>query len=213
MASPFEGFLESPVAMSSTGAKWDERFRLGEHGSAEVDPILSLSKKYLPLLVTARAAQPIALDVACGAGRHAVYLASEVFRVTAVDLSAQGLTQARQLAASRNVSIETQQVDLEAEGVDLGESRYDLVAVCFFLHRPLFPALRRAVRPGGLVVYKTYSVDQLQYPGRPRHRMHMLEHNELLREFKGFRVLHYAEEWEGKGTAALIAQKPENATP
>ena len=80
-----------------------------------------------------------------------MYLASEVFRVTAVDLSAQGLTQARQLAASRNVSIETQQVDLEAEGVDLGESRYDLVAVCFFLHRPLFPALRRAVRPGGLV--------------------------------------------------------------
>lgn len=195
--------------MSSTGAKWDERFRLGEHGSAEIDPVLSLSKKYWPLLVTARDVQPTALDVACGAGRHAVYLAGEGFRVSAVDLSAEGLTQARQLAACRNVSIETQQVDLEAEDVDLGESLYDLVVVCFFLHRPLLPVLRRAIRPGGLVVYKTYSVDQLKYPGRPRHRMHMLEHNELLREFADFRILDYTEEWEGKGTAALVAQKPE----
>lgn len=198
--------------MSSTGAKWDERFRLGEHGAAEIDPILSLSKKYWPLLATAQDARPTALDAACGAGRHSVFLASEGFRVTAVDLSAEGLTQARQLAASRKVSIETQQADLEAEGVDLGESLYDLVAVCFFLHRPLFPALWRAVRPGGLVVYKTYSVDQLKYPGRPCHRMHMLEHNELLREFADFRVLYYTEEWEGKGTAALIAQKPGSPT-
>jgi SAM-dependent methyltransferase len=199
--------------MSSTDAKWDERFRRGEHGSVEIDPILALSKQYWPLLKTPPDSQSSALDVACGAGRHAVYLACEDFRVTAVDLSAEGLTQARQLAASRNASIETQQVDLEAEGVDLGESQYDLVAVCFFLYRPLFPVLRRAVRPGGLLVYKTYSVDQLKYPGRPRHRMHMLEHNELLREFAGFRALHYAEEWERKGTAALIAQKPENSTP
>lgn len=199
--------------MSSTGVKWDERFRRGEHGSVEIDSILSLSKKYWPLLVTAQDSRPAALDVACGAGRHAVYLAGEGFHVTAVDLSAEALTKTRQLAASGNVSIETQQVDLEAEAVDLGESRYDLVAVCFFLHRPLSPVLRRAVRPGGLVVYKTYSVDQRKYPGRPRHRMHMLEHNELLREFADFRVLHYTEEWEGKGTAALIARKPEISTP
>ena len=56
-------------------------------------------------------------------------------------------------------------------------------------------------------MYKTYSVDQLRYPGRPSHRAHMLEYNELLRAFAGFRVLRYEEEWEGRGTAALIAQK------
>ncbi len=199
--------------MSSTGAKWDERFRLGEHGSPQIDPILPLSKKHWPLLVASQDSRPAALDVACGAGRHAVYLAGAGFHVTAMDLSAEGLTQARQLASSRSVLIETEQIDLEAGGVDLGESKYDLVAVCFFLHRPLFPVLRRSVRPGGLVVYKTYSVDQLKYPGRPRHRMHMLEHNELLREFKEFRVLHYAEEWEDKGTAALIAQKSGRSSP
>ena len=37
--------------------------------------------------------------------------------------------------------------------------------------------------------------------------MHMLEHNELLEVFSEFRVLRYQEEWEGKGTAALVAQK------
>ena len=65
----------------------------------------------------------------------------------------------------------------------------------------------RCLRPGGLLIYKTYSVDQLRYPGRPRHRIHMLEPNELLKVFSEFRVLRYEEEWESKGTAALVARK------
>ena len=149
----------------------------------------------------------LALDLACGAGRHAVYLAEAGFAVKAVDFSEAGLACADRLAESRGVSIKTVALDLEANGVDLGEEMYDLAVVFFYLHRPLFPEIARCLRTGGLLIYKTYSVDQLRYPGRPRHRMHMLEHNELLEVFSEFRVLRYQEEWEGKGTAALVAQK------
>lgn len=195
--------------MSSAEADWDERFRRGEHAAAEVDPVIALSKKYWPLLPGDQGdRKPRALDIASGAGRHAVYLALQGFDVTAVDISSEALSRVTERAASQNASVETRQMDLENGEADFGESLYDLVAVFFYLHRPLFPALRRAIRPGGIIVYKTYSVDQLRYPGRPRHRMHMLEHNELLREFSDFRVLRYEEEWDGKGTASLIAQKP-----
>ena len=162
-----------------------------------------------------------ALDVACGAGRHAVHLAKAGFCVTAVDFSSQALARAGELAVAEDVSILPIEKDLEAGKIDLGKDAYDLAAVFFYLHRPLFDALRRCLRPGGLVICKTYSADQLRYPGRPRHRVHMLEHNELLRVFAGFRVLRYEEEWEGRGTAALVAQKlpsrerpaPETAAP
>ena len=99
-------------------------------------------------------------------------------------------------------------LDLESPGVDLGGNVYSLICGFFFLHRPLFPKLRAALRPGGLIIYKTYTVDQLRYPGRPRHPAHLLEHNELLRLLAGFRVLCYEERWQGSGAAAIVAQKP-----
>jgi len=200
-----------------SAAEWDERFRRGDHASTGADPLLDVSRGYWPLIFGWRARQEggpesgaglKALDAACGAGRHAVALARAGFAVTAADFSEQALETARKQAEAQGVSLHTWQADLEDPATDLSAACYDLVAVFFYLHRPLFLKIRRCLRPGGLIVYKTYSVDQLRYPGRPRHKVHMLEHNELLREFEGFRVLHYHEEWNGKGTAALIAQKP-----
>ena len=148
-----------------------------------------------------------AVDLACGSGRHAVSLAQAGFETTAIDFSEQALVHTSRLAAEKGVSVACRLQDIEAADFDLDEEAYDLAIVFFFLHPPLFPALRQCLRPGGLIIYKTYTTDQLRYPGRPRHRMHMLEPNELLRLFDGFRVLRYEEESEGKGTAALIAQK------
>jgi SAM-dependent methyltransferase len=146
--------------------------------------------------------------VACGAGRHAVSLAEAGFQVTAVDFSGEGLRKGNQLARQHGVQVDWVERDLEAADADLGEALYDLAAVFYYLHRPLLRVLERCLKPGGLLVYKTYSVDQLRYPDRPRQRAYLLEHNELLRAFAAFRVLVYEEEWEGKGTASLIAKKP-----
>jgi tellurite methyltransferase len=195
----------------SSPHEWDERFRNDSHSSATPDPLLAVSRKYWGLLPdrdSDPSDRPKALDVACGAGRHAVALAEAGFAVTGVDFSAEGLRKGSELARGRGVDVDWVERDLEAAQTDLGEAIYDVAAVFFFLHRPLFPVLQRCLKPGGLLVCKTYSVDQLRYPGRPSHRTYLLEPNELLRAFAAFRVLVYEEEWEGKGTASLIAQKP-----
>ncbi len=188
--------------MSSAG--WDERFRAGDHADSQPDSFLIAAREWLDLVEPGAAA----LDLACGAGRHAVWLAEQGFQVTAVDSSAAALERVRRLAAERGVTVCCRRLDLESPGIDLGQQTYSLVCGFFFLHRPLFPALRAALRPGGLVIYKTYTVDQLRCPGGPRRPAHLLEHNELLRLLAGFRVLSYEERWQGRGTAAIVAQKP-----
>jgi hypothetical protein len=79
--------------------------------------------------------------------------------------------------------------------------------VFFYLERKLFPTLLKALKPGGLLIYKTYTVDQLRFPGGPRHPLHLLKHNELLRAFRGLRVLHYREMVKDKGVAEFIGLK------
>ncbi len=126
-----------------------------------------------------------------------------------MDFSAEALRLARERAAAAGLSVETQQLDLESDPPpDLGESVYDLTVVFQFLHRPLFRAIRRAVRPGGLVLYKTYTLDQLTQEGGPRNASFLLDPNELLVRFRDWRVLRYEEEIDGRATAALLAQKP-----
>jgi SAM-dependent methyltransferase len=168
--------------------------------SPEPDPFL-LSLSDCLALLPARAE---ALDLACGAGRHAAWLAERGFQVTAMDFSAEALACARE----RSAGIRCLQRDLEAPEINLGRDVYDLICGFYFLHRPLFPAIRAALRPGGLLIYKTYTTDQLRYGGRPRSPRHLLQPNELLRLVAPFRVLRYEEVWEGKGTAAIAAQKP-----
>lgn len=195
----------------SNSETWDRRFLKGDHTDKTPDPFFERSRKYWPLASSTAEqdgpARLAAVDIACGAGRHAVALAREGFEVTAVDFSSEALRLASELAESQGAKITLEQRDLETGDADLGVSRFDLAFVFFYLHRPLLPVIDRCLRPGGLLIYKTYSVDQLRFEGRPRHKMYFLEHNELLRVFSGYRVLRYEEEWEGKGSAALIAQK------
>jgi SAM-dependent methyltransferase len=172
----------------------------GDHAGSSPDPFLISVADCLDLLPPGA----LALDLACGAGRHAVWLARRGFRVTALDFSAEALA----LAGGHGVEVTCRQLDLESPDLDVGRDAYDLICGFFFLHRPLFPRLREALRPAGLIVYKTYTTDQLRYPEGPRNPAHLLEPNELLQLVAGFRVLRYEEIWEGRGTAALVARKP-----
>jgi SAM-dependent methyltransferase len=96
-----------------------------------------------------------ALDVACGAGRNAVWLAGRGWRVTAVDFSDVALRAARELAASAGVAVEW----IEADAVTWVPPRraYDLVTVMYLQ----LPAAERrialgyaadAVAPGGTLL-------------------------------------------------------------
>jgi SAM-dependent methyltransferase len=149
-----------------------------------------------------------ALDVAMGAGRNAVYLAKEGFRVEGIDIAGDAVEKAQRLAEAQGVKITTLIADLE-NGYRLPESAYDLVVCFYYLHRPLIPEIKKSLKPGGMIVYQTYNCDQAQF-GRPAKPEHLLQHNELIRLFGDFFILRY---FEGlveprKSIAGIIARKP-----
>ncbi len=151
-----------------------------------------------------------ALDVACGAGREAVFLARNGFEVEAWDHDSEALSRARALAIRHGANIRTSAVDLEAQIPPvIAEAKYALI-VCFrYLHRPLFPLLLSALAPGGHLVYETFREGQERY-GRPRRPRFLLRSGELREAFGALDILEY-EETEREGgpvTARLHARKP-----
>src|SRR6516225_6685908 len=112
------------------------------------------------------------LDVACDHGRHAHWLARAGHRVTAIDREAALLAPLSGLA-------ETLQADLEAAPWPLPGRRFDAVVVTNYLWRPLFPALKDAVAPGGLLIYETFAQAHAAL-GRPRRPEFLLRQGELI---------------------------------
>ena len=148
-------------------------------------------------------------DLAAGAGREAVFLALHGFDVEAWDRDVPGLEMATMLAARNGVALRTVVADLEAPASPLPEDAYDLI-VCFrFLHRPLLPAIARALAPGGTLVYETFRVGQERY-GKPCRARFLLESGELARAFAPLEILKYDEPElpGGPVTARLLARRP-----
>jgi rhodanese-related sulfurtransferase len=146
-----------------------------------------------------------ALDLACGRGRHALLLASAGYDVTALDRDDAALDALRSAATALALDVDARRVDLEAPGVDLGQARYDLVLVVHYLHRPLFPALRRALAPGGLLLYETFTEAQARH-GKPTHPEFLLRPGELPDLVAPLRVLRSREgEFEGRDVAGVAA--------
>ncbi|MBA2251446.1 MAG: dihydroneopterin aldolase [Nitrospirales bacterium] len=162
------------------------------------------------------------LDVAAGRGRNALYLAELGFSIDAVDRDEQALQELADCAKERGLTqLSVHPIDLESEpGVastlhsEQYNDRYDGVLVFFYLYRPLFPSIIQALKPGGVLVYETFLIDNHDHYQHPRKKEYCLEHNELLRLTQGLRVLHYEEgqhegsqESEQPFTARLVAQK------
>ena len=183
---------------------WDKKYSEGSHGSLQPDPFLVAAyEEFLS------AASPgLALDVAGGVGRHAIWLAQRGWRVKLMDISEVGVKQAEENAKQTGTasSIAAEVRDLNSEQ-DLGCEQYDLVVVFFYLQRELFPALISAIKPGGFLLYKTYTRDQQHFSSEPHNPTFLLKPNELLHAFQSLRVLQYHETVRDKSVAELVAQK------
>jgi tellurite methyltransferase len=184
---------------------WNQRYRDGSHGGSGPDPFLIKScEEFIQPLFPAGGTS---LDVAGGTGRHAVYLAERAWRVTLADISEVGIKRAHDLATRRALTIDFLIGD--ARSLEFGRERFDIVMVFFYLEREIFPAFCAALRPGGLIVYKTYTHEHEKFASRGlSHPMYFLGDNELLHAFPGFRVLHYRESVHERGIAELVARKP-----
>ncbi|WP_029214927.1 class I SAM-dependent methyltransferase [Kallotenue papyrolyticum] len=138
-----------------------------------------------------RLAPGLALDVACGTGRNALLLAERGWRVIGVDISPVGLRIAREEARRRGLSLALAALDLDAW--PLPQARFDLVCVFRFLQRPLCSRLAAALKPGGLLLYETFTVDQRRYEGGPRQDDFLLQPGELPTLFPDLEVVEHNE--------------------
>lgn len=153
-----------------------------------------------------------ALDLACGNGRNAAYLARRGFAVDAVDISDYAIERLGRAVRRTGIAVTPMWMDLEADA--LPGSGYDVVVNFNYLERSLFDAIEAALAPGGLLVFETFSPqarERLRTSLNPRY---VLDSKELLRAFSDLTVLRYREgpslehgpESE-RGVASLVARK------
>jgi 2-polyprenyl-3-methyl-5-hydroxy-6-metoxy-1,4-benzoquinol methylase len=181
---------------------WNRRYQEGSHASMQPDPFLVQAYEDYIQPLFPRSGR--ALDVAGGVGRHAIWLARRGWHVTLTDISQVGLRQARNNAADVAHQMEFREADMKKfRG---GRERFDLVLVFFYLERSIFSQLVKALRPGGLLIYKTYTLEQRKFKGGPSHPLHLLKANELLKAFGKLRILHYHETIRERGVAEVVAQ-------
>lgn len=149
-----------------------------------------------------------AMDVACGTGRDAVYLALRGYDVLAADILPDALERASDLALRNGTSIRTLTMDVE-RGPSLPCAPFELVTVFRFLHRPLFPLLRDAIAPGGWIIYETFHEQNLSTGQGPRKLDHLLRTGELAAAFGDLeiRIVRDAFSRAGRYFASLLARK------
>ena len=185
-------------------ARWDARYEAGDWANLdEPARILRDAEAWLrpPGLV---------LDAACGAGRNALHLARLGFRVIAVDISWEGLRLLVERARRERLPVHAVHADLEE--LEFPEAIFDAIVNTRFLLRRLFPLYRSALNPGGLLIFETFNVDEIEVLGGDIRRAYALERGELLEAFDDLDVLLYEEgvfeEAEGeRGLARMIARK------
>ncbi len=119
------------------------------------------------------------LDVACGQGRHARYLRDLGHSVVALDRDTAALA-----SLEGESGIEILCADIESGGWPFAPRSFDALVVTNYLHRPLFPSLIAALRPGGVLIYETFARGNERY-GRPANPDFLLAPGELLDQLRG----------------------------
>ena len=130
-----------------------------------------------------------ALDLACGAGRHAIYLARLGWRVTAVDAAPAGIERLRRAAPDVDAVV----ADLERGEYAIEPAGFDLICDFYYLQRDLFPAIREGVRPGGAFAGAIHLTGSFS-----------MEAGELRNEFAGWKIMYYS---EAGGSAKILARR------
>lgn len=139
------------------------------------------------------------LDLACGAGRHARWLAAKGWQVLAMDRDADAL---RDLATLERV--QCRQADLEAGPWPLADEKFDGIVVTHYLHRPLWPYLMQALAPGGVLLYETFAHGNARF-GRPASPAFLLQPGELLRELgKALHIIAYEDRFIDAPKPAMV---------
>jgi SAM-dependent methyltransferase len=176
-------------------ARWNAKFLAGEAQSADPDPLLIGACSTL--------SPGRALDLAGGAGRHAIWLAQRNWNVTLSDISDEGLTIAARRASAAGVPL-TLRRESAAETLAWANASepFDLILVFWHLLRDSFNILPQALAPGGTLVYKTYTSDHRRFT-EGHSLLYALAPSELSTVFPTLKTILYR---ESNGVAELLAR-------
>jgi SAM-dependent methyltransferase len=158
--------------LSAKKHKWDEAYKDAEFSGAAPAQVLLDNVYLLPQ-------SGEALDLACGRAGNAQFLAKRDFEVDAMDVSSVALDGLGTFIKQHELSISCELRDIESEG--LGNKKYDVIVVSYFLNGELFPQIIAALKPEGLLFYQTWSqlkVDD-RGPSNPEFRLKEGEFLEL----------------------------------
>jgi cyclopropane fatty-acyl-phospholipid synthase-like methyltransferase len=155
-----------------------------------------------------------ALAVADGEGRNGVWLAQQGLEVLSIDFSPAAQRKAHALAKARNVSLRIERVDVT--GWTWPANEFDVVAVIFIQfanpeqRKRIFAGVRRALKPGGLLLLQGYRPEQLNYKtGGPSAVKNLYTEEMLAAEFADFADLqiraHDSMTREGTGHVGMAA--------
>jgi len=157
----------------------------------------------------------LALDLAMGEGRNAIYLATRGFDVDGVDADARRVERARAAARRLGAPIRAIVGNVEDGSYIIPLDAYNVISVFNYLHRPLFKDIKDGVVPGGVVVYQTFTIDHAQY-GRPTNPDYLLQPNELREVFSDWEILRHREiagssrrDGQMRAIAGIVARKPD----
>jgi len=152
------------------------------------------------------------LDLACGQGQNGLALTQAGIEVVFADIQAAPLLA---LHEQHNIAKEQLwQADFEseqgAERLKLEQLTLQGVIVFRYLHRPLFEHIKQAVKPGGIVIYETFTTENRQF-GRPNRDDFLLQKGELKSIFKDWEILFYFEGIQhnpDRAIAQIVCKKP-----
>ncbi len=189
----------------SAGERWNERY------TQDFRPFPDAPAPWLVAHRALLTGGGRALDVACGDGRNALYLARHGYEVEAIDAADVAIDALRTAARERDLAITPLVVDLEREPLPAGP--YDVIVTMNFLQRDLFGPLQDALAPGGLLLYETLGQAHVTQLGRSFNPAYLLDEGELLRAFGGLELVDHfegvAERGGGpRGVGAIVARRP-----
>lgn len=160
--------------------RWNRKYAPGNpNPDFEPDPLLA---RHTALL----GGGGMALDVACGVGHNALFLAQLGFEVIALDGSLTALRYCQTVVAQRRARVHPVVADLDR--FVLRPDAFDLVVVFRFLSRRLIPDLKQTLRPGGLMFYQTFNANRRRH-APAMNRDYLLERGELAELFRDFETI------------------------
>ena len=181
--------------------KWQQKYRDSDPLS-EIDPDEELLR-YAEFLPTSGRA----LDLACGRGKNSLYLAQRGLTVTAADISQNGLDRLMQGARPLGLEANIQPLCVDLDDYQFEKAAFDLIVVVRFLNRDLFASIRTALKPGGILLYKTFNRRVLE--SRPGFNPDFtIEAEELLEAFGALEVIVDNRDDSRSDCAFLLARRP-----